>query len=246
MNTGLRRLLLFVVAGAAGGTGISTFTQGQRASELRVSDPVEHLRGEALNAQPALAPDSATNRCIRRYGPSIKKYALQYGFDWRLILAIMKQESRYARNAKSSRGATGLMQLMPATGIALARALELDDISLPEHNIQAGVFHLRRLYDLFNGAEEADRVRLTLAAYNAGFSRIHDAQELALRFEEKPLQWQTVRRTLPLLSRQIRRTRDKTAGLNRHNPGRVGNTGETILYVDSVMYAYGTFRQILN
>jgi soluble lytic murein transglycosylase-like protein len=93
MNRGLRRLLLFVVAGAAGGTGISTFTQGERAS--------------------------------------------------------------------------GLMQLMPAAASALARALGLDDISLPEHNIHAGVFHLRRLYDLFNGAEKADRVRLTLAAYNS-------------------------------------------------------------------------------
>jgi soluble lytic murein transglycosylase-like protein len=57
--------------------------------------------------------DPSTEQCIRSYGPAIKRYAGEYGFDWRLVLAIMKQESRYSRNAESHRGAIGLMQLMP-------------------------------------------------------------------------------------------------------------------------------------
>ena len=127
--------------------------------------------------------DAATERCIRNYGPTIKRYAGRYGFDWRLVLAIMKQESRFLRAAESHKGAEGLMQLMPVTGEELARKLELDDISHPEHNIQAGIFYLRRLYDLFEGSGDADRLKLTLAAYNAGLSRVIDAQELASSLE---------------------------------------------------------------
>ena len=96
--------------------------------------------------------DPSTERCIRSYGPAIKRYAGRYGFDWRLVLAIMKQESRFSRNAESHRGAIGLMQLMPLTREELGMKLALEDLSHPEHNIQAGIFYLRTLYNLFEGA----------------------------------------------------------------------------------------------
>ena len=190
--------------------------------------------------------DAATERCIRNYGPTIKRYAGRYGFDWRLVLAIMKQESRFSRAAESHKGAEGLMQLMPVTGEELARKLELDDISHPEHNIQAGIFYLRKLYDLFEGSGEADRLKLTLAAYNAGLSRVNDAQELASYLHAKPAEWQAVKDALPLLSKRFYTLHRSVWGQDKPKSGWFGNARQTLKYVDSVMDYYDDFRLALN
>jgi membrane-bound lytic murein transglycosylase MltF len=190
--------------------------------------------------------DPSTERCIRSYGPAIKRYAVRYGFDWRLVLAIMKQESRYSRNAESHKGAVGLMQLMPLTRGELAMKLDLADLSHPEHNIQAGIFYLRKLYDMFEGAGEADRLKLTLAAYNAGFSRVRDAQELAIHLDDEPMQWEAVKDALPLLSKQFYTLHRTIWGQDKPRSGWFGNSRETIKYVDSVMDYYDAFRLAMN
>jgi membrane-bound lytic murein transglycosylase MltF len=190
--------------------------------------------------------DPSTERCIRSYGPAIKRYAGRYGFDWRLVLAIMKQESRYSSSAESNKGAIGLMQLMPLTGEELAMKLDLGDLLSPEHNIQAGIFYLRKLYDLFEGAEEADRLKLTLAAYNAGLSRVRDAQELAVHLDDEPMQWQAVRDALPLLSKQFYTLHRTIWGEDKPRSGWFGKSRETIKYVDSVMGYYDSLRLAMN
>ena len=93
--------------------------------------------------------DPATRSIVRSYGSVIKHYAARYGLDWRLVLATMKQESRFSPEAKSHRGATGLMQIMPVTSEELSRVFEVEDMSHPNDNIRGGVYYLRRLYDLF-------------------------------------------------------------------------------------------------
>jgi membrane-bound lytic murein transglycosylase F len=190
--------------------------------------------------------DASTERCIRNYGPTIKRYAERYGFDWRLVLAIMKQESRFSRVAESHKGAEGLMQLMPMTGEELARKLDLDDLSHPEHNIQAGIFYLRKLYDLFEGSGDADRLKLTLAAYNAGLSRVNDAQELASYLHARPAEWQAVKDALPLLSKRFYTLHRSVWGQDKPKSGWFGNAGQTLRYVDSVMEYYDHFRLALN
>jgi membrane-bound lytic murein transglycosylase F len=190
--------------------------------------------------------DPATERCIRSYGPAIKRYAERYGFDWRLVLAIMKQESRFSRVAESHKGAEGLMQLMPVTGEEMARKLDLDDLSHPEHNIQAGIYYLRRLYDLFEGSGEADRMKLTLAAYNAGLSRVNDARELATYLHAAPTEWQSVKDALPLLSKRFYTLHRSVWGQDKPRSGWFGNAGQTLKYVDSVMDYYDDFRLALN
>jgi soluble lytic murein transglycosylase-like protein len=190
--------------------------------------------------------DRSTERFIRNYGPAVKRYAVRYGVDWRFVLAIIQQESRYSHAAESRRGASGLMQLMPVTGVELSRKLEIEDMSHPEHNIQAGVFYLRNLYNLFDGAEEFDRLELTLAAYNAGFSRVHDAQDVAIHLLDKPNRWAAVRNALPLLSKQFYTLHRAVWGQDRPRSGWFGNARETIGYVDAVMGYYGTFKESLN
>lgn len=83
----------------------------------------------------------------------------RYNIDPLLIYAQMHQESSFKLKATSYKGASGLMQLMPAT----ARRFGVTDIYDPKQNIDAGVKYMRWLLNTFNGD-----VNLALAGYNAG------------------------------------------------------------------------------
>ena len=83
----------------------------------------------------------------------------RYGLDPLLIYSQMHQESSFKINATSYKGASGLMQLMPAT----ARRFGVTKIYDPQQNIDAGVRYMRWLLDTFRGD-----VVLALAGYNAG------------------------------------------------------------------------------
>jgi soluble lytic murein transglycosylase-like protein len=73
---------------------------------------------------------------------------------------VIKVESNYNPNAVSSKGALGLMQLIPST----ARRFGVDHVFDPVENIQGGARYLKYLVDLYG----ADNYPLVLAAYNAG------------------------------------------------------------------------------
>ena len=83
----------------------------------------------------------------------------RYNIDPLLIYAQMHQESSFKLRATSHKGASGLMQLMPAT----ARRFGVTSIYDPKQNIDAGVKYMRWLLDTFN-----QDVVLALAGYNAG------------------------------------------------------------------------------
>jgi len=89
----------------------------------------------------------------------VARAAQRFGLDPCLIVSVMMAESGFNRHAVSPRGASGLMQLMPATAIRFG----VNDIFDPEQNIEGGAAYLRWLLDRFAGD-----VRLALAGYNAG------------------------------------------------------------------------------
>ncbi len=89
----------------------------------------------------------------------IQVFADKYNVDSDFIKAIIQQESGFNANAKSKKGAMGLMQLMPAT----AKSLGVVDAFNPTENIEGGVKYFKGLLDRFDNDE-----RLALAAYNAG------------------------------------------------------------------------------
>ena len=87
--------------------------------------------------------------------------------DPNLVRALILQESYYNPKAKSRVGATGLMQLMPATANDHARKLRIpfatSRLENPEVNVRLGTFHLKMLVNMFNGNEH-----YAIASYNAG------------------------------------------------------------------------------
>lgn len=106
------------------------------------------------------------SRCVRdpkEFESIINSCSLQYGVDTSLVKAVIQAESGYDPNAVSSKGAAGLMQLMPRT----AQDLKVSNSFDPSENIRGGVRYLKFLLDTFKGD-----VSLALAAYNAGLSRV--------------------------------------------------------------------------
>lgn len=96
---------------------------------------------------------------VRSYDKIIENAANIYKIPKKLIQAIIKHESNFNPNAISHAGASGLMQLMPAT----AKWLGVQNIFDPEQNIMGGSKYIRQMLDQFDGD-----LKLALAAYNAG------------------------------------------------------------------------------
>lgn len=94
-----------------------------------------------------------------RYDKIIRQAARKHGVDSSLIKAVIRAESDFDKHAVSSKGAQGLMQLMPET----ARELAVKDSFDPKENIHAGVRYLKKQLKNFK-----NDVSLALAAYNAG------------------------------------------------------------------------------
>lgn len=96
---------------------------------------------------------------ISRLVPIINNVAKVHGVDPRLIHAVIRAESGYNANAVLSKGAVGLMQLIPAT----AQRYGVQNSYDPAQNLAGGVRYLRDLLTMFNGNME-----LAIAGYNAG------------------------------------------------------------------------------
>jgi soluble lytic murein transglycosylase-like protein len=97
------------------------------------------------------------------YDQIISTCSVKYGVSQSLIKAVIHAESGYNPNAVSSKGASGLMQLMPGT----ARSLKVSNSFDPKDNVEGGVKYLRFLLDTFRGD-----VSLAVAAYNAGLNKV--------------------------------------------------------------------------
>jgi soluble lytic murein transglycosylase-like protein len=106
-----------------------------------------------------LAPPAARSR----FDSLISAAAEATGVEGALLHAVISVESAYSPSAISKRGATGLMQLMPAT----ARQYGTPDAFDPGQNINGGARYLKYLLKKYG-----DRIELVLAAYNAGESTV--------------------------------------------------------------------------
>lgn len=194
---------------------------------------------------------------VDSYEQVIKRYATRYEFDWRLILAVMNQESRFETQAVSHRGAFGLMQIMPITGEEISSSLGIDGILLPEDNIAGGIYYLWRLYNLFDPVDEHSeansdvdrdyhRLRLALAAYNGGPTRVQDAQAIARYLNLNPYRWEIVRDVLPMLSRRYASLHRYVWDTGRPRGGYFEGFDETINYVNKTIEYYSYYRQLFK
>lgn len=98
------------------------------------------------------------------YEKEINKYAKSYGQSPYLFLSLIREESHFNKNAKSSVGAVGLSQLMPDTANFIEKkSIPKELLLTPDKNIQTGLNYFSYLVNLFNNDEY-----LAILAYNAG------------------------------------------------------------------------------
>lgn len=135
--------------------------------------------------------DSST---ISKYDATIKKYGTKFKFDWRLLAGLCYQESRFNQGIENKWGAIGLFQIKQMT--ANEPYISISEISGEENfdnNVHAGVKYLswikKRYFDPKKEMTEQARLRMMMAAYNAGPRRVLQAINKAKQMGLDPNIW---------------------------------------------------------
>jgi len=129
---------------------------------------------------------SLNDNKISKYDDLIKDYAEKIKWDWRLLAALIYQESRFEPEATSWVEAKGLMQLMPKT----AKQLGVIDRLSPESSIKGGTKYMKQLWNEFEKVEDSiQRLKFAMASYNCGLGHVIDAQNLAKQNELNQNKW---------------------------------------------------------
>ncbi len=98
----------------------------------------------------------------------VKGFSAKYNVDEFIVYSIIREESRFKKDAVSPANAVGLMQLIPPTGRSTAAEVGIsgynnDMLYVPRVNIELGIAYLKKVLELFSG-----NVHLALSSYNAG------------------------------------------------------------------------------
>ena len=175
---------------------------------------------------------------ISQYDTIFKHYAeeFQLGWSWHLLASIAYHESRFNAGIVGWSGARGLMGIMPRTGRRFgADKQELLD---PEVSVRVSIRCLLAFKNEFpDVTDPEEKLKFTLAAYNAGSGRVADARRLAAKYGGNPNVWDNN------VEAYIRLKKDP----NYYNDPvcRSGylRGAETINYVRSVMARYQAYKQ---
>lgn len=161
-------LILALTLGLSSPAVAQIYSWRDADGKLVLSDrPREDRGGMSTYAVPGASSVRATKPLTASrstvYDSSINEHSQRLGVSADLVRAVIQVESAFNPSAVSTKGAMGLMQLMPATAHELGVANPFE----PDQNIRGGVTYLKRLLDRYN-----QNVELALAAYNAGMGNV--------------------------------------------------------------------------
>lgn len=147
------------------------YFEASKDQHARVSSPFSSLSGKRIS----------------EFDPAIQRYSGDIKWDWKLLAAMIYQESRFNPDARSWAGAFGLMQLMPNT----AKRFGIDTTDTREENIRAGVAYIKYLENFWRNRihDPQERVKFILASYNVGPGHVQDAQRIAQYLGKNPYIW---------------------------------------------------------
>jgi membrane-bound lytic murein transglycosylase F len=180
---------------------------------------------------------SLKNNQISQYDDLIRTYANNIDMDWRLIASQVYQESRFDPSAKSWAGASGLMQVMPATAVSLG----IIDLSDPNESLRGGTAYLNLMHSYFDKVPDSlDRIKLSLASYNCGYGHVQDAQRLAKANGLDPMIWSdNVEKMLLALRLPINYNKDFI------KYGYVRGS-EPVNYIQQIFERYNHYKQFIS
>ncbi|HUP96469.1 MAG TPA: transglycosylase SLT domain-containing protein [Usitatibacter sp.] len=168
--------------------------RGREDRDLLAAAEVARLANEpdrAINtADRTVQLHDFTLRYPTPHREALASSARQWSLDEAMVYSIIRQESRFMPEARSRVGATGLMQLMPATARWVAKQIPVqpyrpDMLTQPEVNILMGAYYFRRVLD------DLGHPILATAAYNAGPGRARRWRD------ERPLEGAIYAETIP-------------------------------------------------
>lgn len=195
----------------------------QRVVETVIAPRVISPDGEPAEEKPA--PPGSIDEAVDRI-------AAQHSLSPSLIHSVIKVESNYNPYAVSSKGAQGLMQLIPST----ARRFGVGDVFNPVDNIQGGARYLKYLLDLYHNDSE-----LALAAYNAGEGAV-------AKYGTVP-PYKETQNYLHLVADQLKKSKAKSAaGTGRNSKQPAAKAAETTPgepnHIQKVVDRDGTVRYV--
>lgn len=172
---------------------------------FKVSDIQHYSKEEFRSLVLASVPGRLKLRLGRYIKPTLD-LCEKYQVDPFWAISVMWTESHFHFRAKSTVSATGLMQIMPATGEFLSRLLKMPNskelvykrITDPKINIEMGVFYLKRLLRIFDGSH-----RLATVAYNMGPGGVFRRIRLKLPVGVKNLYLDKVRKYYSFVTREF-------------------------------------------
>jgi membrane-bound lytic murein transglycosylase F len=209
--------------------------QEEAEGELRRSELINVLRARYYENPRAVLFNRHQVRkklsagSLSPYDSLAQRVAADHGLDWRLIIAIAAQESRFDPDAVSWKGAVGLMQIMPAYSDVESDTMLFD----VESNMREGARILKSHLSHFAYLDSLNQLRFSLASYNAGIGHMADARRLAIDLNRNPNDWEGVQDAfLRLMERTYHR--NATYGFVRGI--------ETVNYVNTVLNRYKNYR----
>jgi peptidoglycan lytic transglycosylase F len=168
---------------------------------------------------------------LPRYKKIIMDESAKYGFDWRLVAAVVYQESHFNPDARSFTNVRGLMQVTQKT----AQEMGISNRLNPSQSIQAGIKYLDKMYQRFSHIEDDyQRMLFSLASYNIGYGHVLDALKIAEEKGLDPTVWQTLRTTLLLLSKP------RYFKITKHGYAR---GWEPVQYVERILTYFDILKQ---
>ena len=169
---------------------------------------------------------------ISIYDGLIRNQAEALDLDWRLVAALVYQESRFYPYARSKAGAQGLMQVLPAFAGA-----QTDSLYVPEANLRAGLRLMKATWTSYAYLDSLERTRFTLAEYHAGPGHLADARRLAMDLGRDPNRWEgSLAETLPLL--------EEPRWFSRMRHGYYRGT-RTVDYVEEILARYRAYMRLV-
>ena len=154
-----------------------------------------------------------------------KEAASQTDQHWTLLAAISYQESHWDPKAISKTGVRGLMMLTQKT----AKEVGITKRTDPKQSVMGGSIYFQSLLERFpESIPRQDKLWMTIAAYNLGFSYLKEAREIAKSNNKNPDSWKEVSRSLNLMTRE-----EQDHFMN-------GRINEALDYVQKVQLYYRT------
>lgn len=168
---------------------------------------------------------------LPKYKDIIIEESRKYGFDWKLLAAVIYQESHFSPTAKSFTNVRGLMQVTTAA----AEEMGIDNRHKPSQSIKAGIKYLDKMVKKFDCLEDDyERILFALASYNIGYGHVMDAMQIAVDMGLDETKWQSLKTTLPLLS--------KPTYYNQTKYG-YARGWEPLKYVERILTYYDILKQ---